>query len=997
MKFIKFKSCILVFLVFILSVFPVEAATSLKSQEEESSIASEKILTELEVPRTYKNQKIAIDGDKINVIFTMPSDEDEEYEISGEATIGNERVSFTKKESNKYIASSTIKDLEDDKEIKIDCSDITIKSKDKNYQLQNPTDKVIYHSPLRLDDIKIESSNKNANTLIDGDTVKISFKANHPLEGTYKTKIGNKEIEFKSDSNNVYSATFTVDSNFYKDLSEILVSGNIELTDIFGNKTVYTIPKTVFTYYCSLDKAISNIKLTADSQYKADDGVLLVKEGNKITLSFETTRKVQIKESKLGNQNINFNTTDNKHFTATYQANDALTDNANIPISIVIGDTVGYQDCRLSEKDFDIPIRYYSKIAVNAINFVSNNTNAPNVAKVGDTITLSFATNHPTEIATAKIGSGDVKIETNNKMSYTISMPVIEGEALDLSNILYDVKVTDKAENEPFLLKTDQGITYYAPISISGLSLTSSNQKDNQRFCKDGDSITINLQANHQVTADGNICNNTSDISVKDKSISMQSTISNGLLADQTPVTFGLHLKDVAGNETPMYTQNNVSNQMIYYAPLSGDVTLTASGGKTPGYICNGGVVNANFSTQHAANITNAMISETGAAVNGNDATLVFNGGFIPEGVVSYQLTKEDVAGNILTKTGTDHNIIYDRTAPSIRIEPQLAGFSNGNVNVNVIVDDTNIDANDTHISVNNADMGAGGTLSGTTYQKRITLGDENEYSINALSIDKAGNRNDQSGGRIIIDKSNPQITAININLNKVAVYKSGFVLSEHFKFDDKYLKTVSCVLTEKTGFGGSHSWNINDPINDEGLKTAEITSTDMANNKSDVVKYSFYIDATPPKFIVKNNEGTSIKENRSIEIKPNTQLRVELDKIWMGDEKPDHFTELTLKDKNGATVKSFLQANSQEHEKVVSIQQNGEYTLNCRAIDDVKNESKNIQYRFNVKNDAKPVVEQEAQHTLRQGLILGGVALLAVALICGIAFIVIKKKGAKL
>ncbi|MGL4547862.1 hypothetical protein, partial [Eubacterium aggregans] len=191
---------------------------------------------------------------------------------------------------------------------------------------------------------------------------------------------------------------------------------------------------------------------------------------------------------------------------------------------------------------------------------------------------------------------------------------------------------------------------------------------------------------------------------------------------------------------------------------------------------------------------------------------------------------------------------------------------------------------------------------------------------------------------KVIIDKTNPKIVAIDVDINQVPVYKAGFKLSDHFKIEEKYLRSVSCTLAQRSGLGRAKAWELDKAIHDEGLMTAQIISEDMANNTSDTLKYSFYVDGTAPKPILRVGNKT-LNNERVEEIGNTATLDIGLDRIEMGDEKPDRYTRLEIQDQDGKVIKNLM--GNQKEMTLASYpfsSGNGKFKIVTEARDDVGN-----------------------------------------------------------
>ncbi|MGL6294510.1 hypothetical protein, partial [Eubacterium aggregans] len=267
--------------------------------------------------------------------------------------------------------------------------------------------------------------------------------------------------------------------------------------DDYGNSAQNIIsPSNALTYFAPLiaDQIVKKFTLNTTNTGRTDDNIRLVKQGDLVTVQFETTHAVTITKVLIGVQEVEVSTKDGKHWSGLYTVAN-LADNGNIPVEIMLNDGLGNPTFVITENHFE-PVRYYAGIKIRDLSFGSNNINGVALAKNDDILILSFVTNHPTTIKKALIGGQMVTCTSSDGMQYTASYR-ISGQEKDQAVLSYDIMVMDNAGNDPVIQGNDQSVVYYAPLQVSALSMVSTNARDSSRYCKDGDSIVLFFKINH--------------------------------------------------------------------------------------------------------------------------------------------------------------------------------------------------------------------------------------------------------------------------------------------------------------------------------------------------------------------------------------------------------------------------------------------------------------------------------------------------------------------
>lgn len=1047
-----------------------------------------------------------------------------------------------------------------------------------------------------------QSNNKKSSTYaIDGDSVSFSFSSDVQLNLSGVVSVGDKEITLNESIENstyTYSGTTIVDNTMAEDGMAIdLDLSKLVVTDGHGAHVTINKPKNNVIYYEPI--AISNETVDSDGQFKS--GVYYVKDGSKVTLSFDTKKTVNTPVAKVNGNSIGFTSSDNKHWTGSYSVTpETYIDGSNLVPEIKLSDNYG-NEANVNSQNFHT-VTYYTGIEITNLSYTTDNP-AGTATKIGDTITVSFKTNHRCEMADSWIETNDYQLDLSSSDGINwIASYKVKGKLPDQSTINFWIKVVDASNNNPVEIDNSsiRPIVFYAPISIKDLIMTSSNSIDGNNYLINGDSVAVSFTANHLVYVDGSINNLDPSISVKDNIWTATKDVSQGDLEDQNSAYFSLDITDIAGNEaikitqedqtnilkyyapisvenllmksnnatnesqylingntlsvsfssnhdvsvkgringsdtafsmdsgewfgsvvitdgamadqstadfectisdvagntpiiidttmqpntltyyapiivdglsmvsdnavdaekyvkdgdtitvsfaanhgvlvnglingvTPMYDEENnrwvithtidgnmtdltdvffhfdltdaagnkpvsineglQDNTLKYYAPLStAQSTLTSSNAKNPNYAKAGDYIRYTSTTNHDVKIIEASIhgfsAQTSTDGNRQVASLSLEGG--AQGSIDAQMNLADVAGNTLTLS-QESEIIYDDVSPVVKLDPHITGFNNKTVNVTGSFDDTNLDTESVSFMVNQEEK-ITAHQPGSTLTQTVPISTDGTYTLTAKAEDAAGNRSDDNGGTVIIDKTNPTITLIDIDLDKTPAYKTGVKMSNHFVVKDAYLDHIDAFLTNKTGINKTVAWNIESAIDDEGEKELSLSAEDKAKNRSDEVEYGFWIDGTAPMDIVTETlTNTPITSEKTKELGKGSKLSIELDEIWVGNERPDNFTKLELVNTTLGSKKSLIKDNEKVSKTLVEMVDAGDYTLTVSAVDEVGNEMAVKKYQFSVNAEKTAVM---ATDNLVSPWVFVFLALFGVVFVVVMFLLIKKKKG---
>lgn len=952
-----------------------------------------------------KNSALVKDGDNIAIKFiTNKSARILEAKIAGENMEAGIKTTDNINWSINYKVEG--KKLEDNKEIPFEITlvnDIGNKILITDKEAKNP---IIYYSSINVHNLSLVSNNENKDFVKDGEVITLSFNTDHPVF-IDNLNIAGQQVEAISENNKGmnWSAKYNVTNGKIKDQSNI--DFNLVIKDAAGNtpfiKNQEDLPKI---RYCAPIEISELIFYTNNEKNSA-----LAKVGDVAYIKFKTNHFVTVNKAEIAERKLEVTSIGEEgiEWIASYKVSEGDTlDNTDIEFSLDMEDNAGNKVVKKGY-EYTSRVRYYAPILINQLELTSSNEHN-NIAKNGDILNLSFNTTHPIIINNISIAGKNVTAVSEDGMNWNAKYEVIEGHTLDQHNISMVLTVTDLAGNQPVSKSEEDGgkVKYFQPIKVSDIKVVSDNKNDPNKYIKDGETLTITFNTNHETEIkNSKIINKDVEFTSKDalgKEWIVNYSITNGEVKDLENISFYFLVKDLAGNTpiTKTHEDEDVENKITYYAPIESSVSIESSG-SNKAYAKNGDVIKISLKSNHEVTVTSSTIfgrevteKNTGYSKDLSVAySLSQKEASIEEGAVNFNVSLSDLAGNIKEFKDSNDNpktmVTYDRTNPQIVIKPKFSGFSNKDIAYDISFHDANLDLNSISINQNGSEIisqedKTAALIETKTLSKQIILSEEDQYNIYATITDLAGNKsNPDLKANVIIDKTNPNITSTKIDLDKPMVFKRGFVISQYFHIDEAFVKDIICKVTDSTGV---LDWNINTPIDTEGKKTVYLLATDMSGNSSNELVYDLYIDGTEPKPMVK--DMTSERELVSSENKEpfisKMKLKVSLDKLHIGNENPDRFTKLQLMDINNNLVKDVLKDNKPEGEDyLLNLDSLGEYKLLVNAIDDVGNETGDIIYSFQIEN--KKILARAENKTVFYSL----VSTLSVGLIAIVSFVFLK------
>ena len=827
---------------------------------------------------------------------------------------------------------------------------------------------------------------------------------------------GQVDIQPKLGAPGVYTVTVTANDGGYTNTPI-----TIEATDAVGNTSQETSIKPIKADNKRI--AISNVSV---EKITGSPDTAVVKNGDIIKVSFMLSDEGSGVDE--GTVAVRLNGSESKAavregsvYSCVFAVGSDLTaaeDTLLTLTSIVCDNNVGIRTELLNQPT---GLRYYAPIAegLSGLTFVSGNQN-PALAKTGDKVYLSFSTTHPVFVKDAYVSQtqkADITwtkrndVSSAGKYDHEGYFTAVADYAYDQNNLIYALTLYDTAGNgEVQKTQADTpGVTYFAPIVVSDVRIVSDNAKDGALYAKNGDTLSVSFTTNHNVALSGVlVAGRAPSITKTDgagvsKNWTLTYRLAGGELADLADIPFGFTCDDAAGNTSQQRTHQSpgVTNVIRYYAPITAS-TAIASNYKNSGYAKNGDTVAVTARTNHAASITAATIMGRSASGSGNNSTdlrmsyqIPFGESSTSEGKASFYYAVEDVAGNTLTVNDASTSVIYDRTNPTVSITPNTISFSAQTITCTVIFEDEHLYASDISVLLNGEEQMTSrdrNAVSGTVFEKDVTLEFDGNYTISATLYDRAGNKSDPDASvSLTVDMISPQIRTLQLRLDKPEVFMAGFVISEYFEFIDDNLKDVICTVTDSDG---THDWDIDEPLMKDGKNTINLIAVDMADNSSTVVTYDLYIDGSAPEPVIADtlsgrqlfagdNEQAFISE---------MALEISLKALhFEGFDEPDRFTKLQLVDKDDKLVVDLLKVLSPNSDGgyIYELTAFGSYSLLVEAVDTVGNQTGLVAYSFQFAD--KSVFQKYYENT---PLFVGSLVVLVIG--AAAAIIVIRQRRKK-
>ncbi|HOC07076.1 MAG TPA: Ig-like domain repeat protein [Bacillota bacterium] len=626
---------------------------------------------ELSIASNNANPRLAKDGDEITVTFITSK----HINQISDAKIAGHPVNFTSQQipggdkvwTGKYTLANG--DLADGEFVSFEFTAVRKKSfLRKTYTNTDlpPGRQVLYRGPIQVTSLSVSSDNPNSPLLAkDGDRVTVALTSEKDDAVVISALVAGQQVDFHKDEQGIWSGALTL-ANGMVDTDNTDIPFAVTLTDEAGNITVVTETQAGINvrYYAPIADAIAALDFCSDNEIATH----YAKDGDTVTITLTATHPVSIENALIADRPVAFTSDDGLVWTGTYLLRDHdIPGYTDITFSFDITDAAGNAPVQKSHADAPA-IRYFPPLekAFTRMEFTSGNPN-PAYAKIGDRVTLSFATSHPVMIRDMWIaGQAVTPVDLGGGMKWLAVYVVAGGDIEDNTDIPFHFTAWDAAGNTP-LTRTHlelEPIRYQAPIVINNLAMVSNNAKA-ANLAKNGDVIEVTFNTTHPVSlSEVKIAGMEAEFSSDDgMNWTALYTVVNDHTADNEFVSLAFTASDCAGN-APVTADESmvVTNKVKYFAPITvSEMKIFSSNVNDHSrYAKDGDRITISFTTNHdvmlsGVRVANALIpaanvSKTkGSLAVGWTMTHTVKNGDLPDlAWIEFEFDMEDEAGNTL-------------------------------------------------------------------------------------------------------------------------------------------------------------------------------------------------------------------------------------------------------------------------------------------------------------------------------------------------------------
>lgn len=514
------------------------------------------------------------------------------------------------------------------------------------------------------------------------------------------------------------------------------------------------------------------------------------------------------------------------------------------------------------EQNRDYVLRY--KYFCNETNEKIIPIHIDNTAPTG-TFMTSFVAN--TDNYYVNITGADVQSDGNNK-TYTYTIGAVDGEVITKDNQM-TLNIYSSDAND---------------LDGSGIS--------NMKCTYTVDDTDNEVSGNYVTDGDTKVM---AQITV-DKKDGLESTykIKNVILADYAGNEATLPV-----NEAGDVSEDKVSYDVdslpprIEYSDVSGEIFTDIDGTlffdkkvTAPFSITDKNLDTKSVEVKAIGDCSKPTLSE--GKVNGNvyNYSLIFK----KDGTYEYYLYAKDMVSNEAKKD--TKKVVIDSTDPVIDIKYSSAsgnidasgtseGYTNKDVTVtvnvteeniaddglNVVIRGTDINGNDSSITLGNNDF----TRNGDTYSASYKVEAEGTYTVTATAADKCGHTAEAEAGEFTLDKTAPTIEVSFDNDNAINGYyynseRTATINVQDYTFDKKNVdfnvNSSSSAPSLSDWSGSDNEFTATVKFSEDGKYSFSICVTDKAGNKSEVYESDeFFIDRTEPKISISFDNNTAANQ----------------------------------------------------------------------------------------------------------------------------------------
>jgi hypothetical protein len=814
--------------------------------------------------------------------------------------------------------------------------------------------------------VNIISNNINPIYAKNGDKITTAFNTNEAVQTPIATILGKVATvtEAGSKDGTSWIAEYTIDAN-ENTITEGQVDLLINFKDLASNNvatTVTTVTDSTKVTYDRTAPTATSVNLVSNNSDKK-----YAKNGEKITATFATSEVVQMPIVTIQGQPTSVNgdgSGRNWMVEYTILANEGVLTEGNIGFSIFFKDLTSNEVKTLvtattdnSSVNYDRTTPTASKISVEKVKGTSYSQWVKNEDQFKVKFTLSD-TNSGIKLDEVKAQVGGTEFTApmvtgtqqhgEYEAIFTVDSNTLAGMK-DYDSFNYAIKFKDVVGNLGTTVTGNTGINYenVAPEIRYFFNEVNTNSSDLKPYYKNN-KLVIQVKEHNfdstQSTIDSNQIKPTSWVDKGNDVWEMDIVVPDG-----DDYTFKVNSIDKVGNSN--------TNDLTSVRPFNMDTTLPVIK-----YFFNGTQTDTESryyktTEQVVIQITEHNFEPANTPVSGNGITTTSwnnKGNDIWEMSLSLGEANDynlNVSTTDKAENKADKNLgtfTIDITNPVLEIQNIIAGFFKGTLSPRVVYSDKNLDINSVSIKLDGKEQGSG-TVAGGGFEKSISIKDDGSYNLVVSLSDLSGNTS-TAEIQFVLDNSAPTIGSTTINLKDPIAFKAGWIPQNELKITDA--NGYDVVTSTLNGV----EWDISKPITSEGKNVLYLEVKDKSGNISSL-SYQFFMDNTPPKLICDDIVSSKSLDNSGSNLVFISQmkLRLALDKMEIGNEKPDYFTDILLKDKDGNVIEDILHNGTPTIENnlsgyTVPLSKFQTYTLVVNAKDQVGNDI-NKTYTFTLKD----------------------------------------------
>ncbi|QEP44467.1 hypothetical protein D5085_15815 [Ectothiorhodospiraceae bacterium BW-2] len=587
-------------------------------------------------------------------------------------TLGGNGVTATNTSGNTYTASYTLQagDTEGAVSFSIDAVDAAGNAMTQVTATTDSSSVSFDETAPALTAVSIASDNSDTTLAKVGDTVTLSFTTDGSHSGTPTVTLGGNGVTVTNTSGNTYTASYTLQAGD----TEGAVSFTIDAVDAAGNAMTQV---TATTDSSSVSFDTTAPALTAVSIASDNSDTALAKTGDTVTLSFTTDGSHSGTPTvTLGGNSVTATNTSGNTYTASYtlQAGDI---EGTLSFTIDAVDAAGNAMTQVTATTDSSSVSFDETApALTAVSIASDNSDTT-LAKVGDTVTLSFTTDGShSGTPTVTLGGNSVTATNTSGNTYTASYTLQAGDTEGA--VSFTIDAVDAAGNAmtQVTATTDSSSVSFDTTAPALTAVSIASDNSDTALAKTGDTVTLSF------TTDGSH-SGTPTVTLGGNGVTATNTSGNTYTASYTlqagdtegAVSFTIDAVDAAGNAMTQVTATTDSSSVSFdeTAPALTAVSIASDNSDTT-LAKVGDTVTLSFTTDgsHSGTPTVTLggnsVTATNTSGNTYTASYTLQAGDT-EGAVSFTIDAVDAAGNAMTQvtaTTDSSSVSFDDTAPAL-------------------------------------------------------------------------------------------------------------------------------------------------------------------------------------------------------------------------------------------------------------------------------------------------------------------------------------------